>query len=56
MNELLKGLVKESTKGTTENGMSCVNTTNSSVLDFYSTMGALRNRTEKEIINKFVRS
>lgn len=47
-------IMTEETKWTrTENGAYCKNTTDSALLDLFSTIGAMRTRSEKEIIQKF---
>lgn len=47
-------VMREETKWTkTENGADCKNTTDSALLDMFSTIGSMRNRTEDEIIKKF---
>lgn len=37
----------------TENGADCKNTTGSAMLDMFATIGAMRNRTDDEVIKKF---
>lgn len=47
-------ILKNETKWkTTENGAVCKNTTDSALLDFFASVGAMRNRSESEIIEKF---
>lgn len=47
-------IMREETKWTkTENGANAKNTTDSALLDMFATMGAMRTRTEDEIIQKF---
>lgn len=55
MSKTLSELLKDcSTFTTTENGMVARSTTKSAVLDLFSVIGAIRNRSEREIISKFV--
>lgn len=44
---------EESTWTKTENGADCKNTTGSALLDFFSTIGSMRTRSEQDIIKKF---
>lgn len=53
MSELLKAMVKETSKTTTENGMKTFTTSLNSNLDLFFMGGASRNKTESEIINMF---
>lgn len=47
-------VMREETKWTkTENGADCKNTTDSALLDMFSTIGSMRTRSEDEIIQKF---
>lgn len=48
-----KAMLEESKWTKTENGADCKNTTDSALLDLFSTIGAMRTRGEEEIIQKF---
>lgn len=48
-----KAMSEEAKWTKTENGADCKNTTDSALLDLFSTIGAMRTRSEEEIIQKF---
>lgn len=54
--EFLNLIHDELNKGTTENGANCFKTTNDNLLDLFSTIGALRDRPEEEVIQKFYKA
>lgn len=53
MNELLKALKTETNYGLTENGGIKHNSTMNKVLDMFAMGGAMRNRTEDDILHMF---
>lgn len=53
---MLEYLKKQSNKTLTENGAVTNASTNSDCLDFFSTVGAIRNAEEKEILNRFIKA
>lgn len=56
MDKFIKAIKDEVNESFTENGALAYKTTNSSLLDLFGTIGALRNRTDKEIIDKFTKA
>lgn len=54
--KLLESLESVSSEKTTENGQFCYDTTKNSLLDFFSEVGALRNRSEEDIIKLFIKA
>ena len=55
-NKFIEGLEKELNVAYTENGATVYKSTKSEVLDFYSKLGSLRERTDKDIIDLFLRA
>lgn len=53
---MLKYLKEEANRTTTENGAATLRSTMSDCLDFFATAGALRNASEEEILNRFIRA
>ena len=53
MNKFVESCIEKSQEKLTENGAFAYNTSGDKVLDFFSTAGALRSRTEEDIIRKF---
>lgn len=53
---MLKYLKEEANRTTTENGAATLRSTMSDCLDFFATSGALRNASEEEILNRFIRA
>lgn len=56
MDKFIKAVKDEVNETLTENGALAYQTTNSSLLDLFGTIGALRTRTDKEIIDKFTKA
>lgn len=54
MNNFIETFDKITNITTTENGKLCYNTTNSKVMDFFAISGAMRNRTEEDILRTFI--
>lgn len=52
-NEFIKNFIDESYAKYTENGAKAYSSTGKDLLDLFSTIGALRSRSEKEIVEKF---
>ena len=55
-NSFVNALKRESNITTTENGMQCLKSTTSALVDLFGTIGALRSRSDDEIIQKFVKA
>ena len=55
-NNFIKGLKNETNETLTENGAIAYKTTDSSLLDLFAVIGALRTRPSDEIINKFTKA
>lgn len=55
-NNFIKGLKNETNIALTENGAIAYRTTNSSLLDLFAVIGALRTRPSQDIINKFTKA
>ena len=53
---MLEYLKNEANRTYTENGAVTHATTHSDCLDLFATIGALRSRSEQEILNRFVRA
>lgn len=53
MNKFIESCIESSQEKLTENGAFAYNTSGDKILDFFSTAGALRPRTEEDIIRKF---
>ena len=51
--DFANAMINESTKTYTENGAKAFNTTTDALVDLFAICGAMRNRSEREIINKF---
>lgn len=55
-NKFINGIKNETNETLTENGAIAYKTTNSSLLDLFGCIGALRTRPSQEIINKFTKA
>ena len=56
VSNLVNALRRETNNQITENGALAYRTTESALLDFFGVAGALRNRNNKDIIDKFTRA